>query len=175
TRTTLSRPAYRDMICRAKRKPTMILAPLQNIVDRLTLAWHERAIALKATSFAFVSVLNTAIYFCVFLTTANYLYWPLVQATLLAWIVAVTFSYTMNSFITFGTESGRVLRWRDYASFAASGIAGMMSSTATLFALSYFIPVLLSKLASILVSFAVNFSLSHFVVFRPRRPRGDAR
>jgi putative flippase GtrA len=44
-----------------------------------------------------------------------------------------------------------------------------------LFALSYFIPVLLAKLASILVSFAVNFSLSHFVVFRPRRPWGDAR
>jgi putative flippase GtrA len=81
----------------------------------------------------------------------------------------------MNSFITFGPESGRVLRSRDYANFAASGIAGMMSSTAILFALSYFIPLLLAKLASILVSFTVNFSLSHFVVFRPRRPRGDAR
>jgi putative flippase GtrA len=120
-------------------------------------------------------VLNTAVDFCVFWTTVTYLHWPLVPANVLAWIVAVTFSYTMNSFITFGPESGRVLRWRDFASFAASGIAGMMSSTATLFALSYFIPVLLAKLASILVSFAVNFSLSHFVVFRPRRPRGDAR
>ena len=153
----------------------MIPAPLQNVLDRLTLAWHERAIALKAASFAFVGVLNTAIDFLVFWTTITYLYWPLVPANVLAWIVAVTFSYTMNSLITFGPESGRVLRWRDYASFAASGIAGMMSSTATLFALSYFIPVLLAKLASILVSFAVNFSLSHFVVFRPRRPRGDAR
>ncbi|HEY6381554.1 MAG TPA: GtrA family protein [Pseudolabrys sp.] len=153
----------------------MIPAPLQNVLDRLTLAWHERAIALKAVSFAFVGVLNTAIDFCVFWTTVTYLHWPLVPANVLAWIVAVTFSYTMNSFITFGPESGRVLRWRDYASFAASGIAGMMSSTATLFALSYFVPVLLAKLVSILVSFAVNFSLSHFVVFRPRRPRGDAR
>jgi putative flippase GtrA len=153
----------------------MIPAPFQNIVDRLTLAWHERAIALKATSFALVGVLNTAIDFCVFWTTTTYLHWPLVPANVLAWIVAVTFSYTMNSFITFGPESGRVLRSRDYASFAASGIAGMMSSTATLFALSYFIPVLLAKLTSILVSFAVNFSLSPFVVFRPRRPWGDAR
>jgi putative flippase GtrA len=153
----------------------MIPAPLQNVLDRLTLAWHERAIALKAVSFAFVGVLNTAIDFCVFWTTVTHLHWPLVPANVLAWIVAVTFSYTMNSFITFGPESGRVLRWRDYASFAASGIAGMMSSTATLFALSYFIPVLFAKLGSILVSFAVNFSLSHFVVFRPRRSRGDAR
>jgi putative flippase GtrA len=76
----------------------------------------------------------------------------------------------MNSFTTFGPESGRTLRWRDYAAFAASGVAGMASSTAALFALSFFLPVLLAKMVSILVSFAVNFSLSHFVVF-PRRGR----
>jgi putative flippase GtrA len=170
----LSRPAYRDMICRANRKLTMIPTPLQNILDRLTVAWHERAIALKAASFALVGVLNTAVDFSVFWTAATYFHWPLVPANVLAWIVAVTFSYVMNSFITFGPESGRILRWRDYASFAASGIAGMILSTATLFALSYFIPVLSAKLVSILVSFVVNFSLSHFVVFRARRPRGDA-
>jgi len=169
----LSRPLYRDRICRANRKPTMMPAPLQNVLDRLTVAWHERAIALKAASFALVGVFNTAVDFCVFWTTASYLHWPLVLANVLAWIVAVTFSYTMNSFITFGPESGRILRWRDYASFAASGVAGMISSTATLLALSYFIPVLLAKLASILVSFAVNFSLSHFVVFRARPPHGN--
>jgi len=174
TGAALSRPAYRDKNGRANRKPTMIPPPLQNIRDRLVLAWHERAIALKAASFAMVGVANTAVDFCVFWTTATYLHWPLVPANVLAWILAMTFSYAMNSFITFGPESGRVLRWRDYASFAASGVAGMVSSTATLLALSYFIPVLLAKLASILVSFAVNFSLSHFVVFRPRRPHGDA-
>src|SRR5512135_47041 len=169
----LSRPAYRDMICRANRKRTMIPAPIQNIFDRLVLAWHERAIALKAASLALVGVVNTAVDFSIFWTTATYLHWPLVPANVLAWLVAVTCSYMMNSFITFGPESGRILRWRDYASFATSGIAGMVSSTATLFALSYVVPVLVAKLVSILVSFAVNFSLSHFVVFRVRRPRGD--
>jgi putative flippase GtrA len=43
-----------------------------------------------------------------------------------------------------------------------------------LFALSFVMPVLVAKLLSIVVSFAVNFSLSNFVVFRARRPRGDA-
>jgi putative flippase GtrA len=152
----------------------MIPARLQNIFDRLIVAWHDRAVALKAASFALVGLINTAVDFSVFWTTATYLHWPLVPANVLAWLVAVTFSYAMNSFITFGPESGRILRWRDYASFAASGIAGMVSSTATLFALSYLVPVLLAKLASILVSFAVNFSLSHFVVFRVRRPRDNA-
>jgi putative flippase GtrA len=168
TGAALSRPAYRDLFCRAKRKPTMIPAPLQNILDRLAMAWHERAVTLKAASFALVGVLNTIVDFSVFWTAATYLHWPLVPANVLAWLVAVTFSYVMNSFTTFGPESGRILRWRDYATFAASGVAGMASSTAALFALSFFLPVLLAKVISILVSFAVNFSLSHFVVF-PRR------
>jgi putative flippase GtrA len=149
-------------------------ASLQNLIDRLTVAWHERAVALKAISFALVGVVNTAIDFSVFWTAAHFLGWPLVPANVLAWLVAVSFSYAMNSLITFGPESGRILRWRDYATFAASGVAGMVSSTATLFALSYVMPVLAAKLISIAVSFAVNFSLSHFVVFRTRRPRDSA-
>jgi putative flippase GtrA len=152
----------------------MIPASLQNLIDRLTVAWHERAVALKAISFALVGVVNTAIDFSVFWTAAHFLGWPLVPANVLAWLVAVSFSYAMNSLITFGPESGRILRWRDYATFAASGVAGMVSSTATLFALSYVVPVLAAKLISIAVSFAVNFSLSHFVVFRTRRPRDSA-
>jgi putative flippase GtrA len=152
----------------------MIPAPLQNILDRLTVAWHERAIALKAASFALVGVVNTGIDFSIFWMTVTYLFWPLVAANVLAWLVAVTFSYVMNSLITFGPESGRILRTRDYAAFAGSGVAGMVSSTATLVALSYILPVLAAKLLSILVAFAVNFSLSHFVVFRVRRPRDDA-
>ncbi len=146
----------------------MIPAPLKNIVDRLNVAWHERAIALKAISFAMVGVVNTAIDFSIFWTVAELLRWPLVPANVLAWVVAVSFSYAMNTFITFGPESGRILRWRDYATFAASGIAGMVCATATLVVLSYFLPVVAAKLISILVSFVINFSLSHFVVFRKR-------
>jgi putative flippase GtrA len=152
----------------------MIPVPLQNLLDRLTVAWHERAVALKAASFAMVGVVNTAIDFSVFWTTVHFLGWPLVPANVLAWLVAVSFSYVMNSFITFGPESGRVLRWRDYATFLASGVAGMVASTATLFALSYVMPLLAAKLISIAISFVVNFSLSHFVVFRARRPHNGA-
>ena len=149
----------------------MIPAPLQNLLARLTVAWHERAVVLKAASFAMVGVVNTAIDFSVFWTTVHFLGWPLVPANVLAWLVAVSFSYVMNSFITFGPESGRILRWRDYATFLASGVAGMVASTATLFALSYVMPLLAAKLISIAISFVVNFSLSHFVVFRARPPQ----
>ena len=68
---------------------------------------------------------------------------------MLAWLVAVSFSYMMNSFITFGPESGRILRWRDYATFAASGVAGMVASTGTLLPVLLCMPVLAAKLLSI--------------------------
>ncbi len=140
----------------------------QIILERFSTAWQARALPLKAASFALVGVVNTAIDFTVFWTAAHYLGWPLVPANMLAWLVAVTCSYVMNTFITFGPESGHTLRWRDYFAFAASGVAGMAASTATLIALSYVLPLVPAKLLSVLVSFAVNFMLSHLVVFRPR-------
>ena len=147
----------------------MIPAPLKRIFDRLAVSWRERAVVLKAISFAFVGLINTAIDFSVFWAAVTHFHWPLVPANVLSWLVAVSCSYAMNSFVTFGPESGHTLRWRDYLTFAASGVAGMIASTATLVALSYALPLLVAKLVSILVSFAVNFSLSHFVVFRPRK------
>jgi putative flippase GtrA len=90
----------------------------------------------------------------------------------MAWIVAVSCSYVMNTMITFRAESGRVLRRKDYFSFVASGILGVIATTTTLVVLSHFIPVYAAKLASILAGFVVNFTMSHFVVFRtkPKNP-----
>ena len=90
---------------------------------------------------------------------------------MMSWIVAVTGSYIMNSSITFAAESGRKLRWRDYMTFAISGIAGLIANTATLVfaAQILLLPVWLAKALAILASFVVNFSMSHFVVFRAPR------
>ena len=79
----------------------------------------------------------------------------------------------MNCFITFAAESGRQLRWRAYGAFVASGVAGVIANTATLVVASYWMPVLAAKLLAIAASFVVNFSLSHFVVFRTREPRAE--
>lgn len=101
----------------------------------------------------------------------------LVVANVIAWLVAVSSSYVMNSYITFAAESGRQLRRRDYLRFVASGAAGVTANTTTLVIAAHFLPVWLAKALSIAVSFAVNFSLSHFVVFRakpPQRPTGRA-
>jgi len=150
----------------------MIPASLQNIFARLDRAWHGRAVALKAASFAVVGVVNSAVDFGVFSFAYYYLGLPIVAANSLAWVVAVTGSYVMNSTITFAAESGRKLDLRRYLAFAASQLAGFVANTATVWCLVELlhIPAWAAKIAAIVVSFAVNFSLSHFVVFRARKP-----
>jgi|SRR5215467_14627392 len=146
----------------------------------------------KAISFALIGVLNVLVDATVFLLVYSYLklqedavrpldalaQWCactsrgtllLVVANVIAWVVAVSGSYMMNSFITFAAESGRRLRWRDYGTFVASGVLGAIASTITLVVAADFIPVLAAKGCGILAAFVVNFSMSHFVVFRPRR------
>ena len=74
----------------------------------------------------------------------------------------------MNSLTTFARESKRVLTLKAYTGFAASQIAGLIANTATVLIASYFMPVLIGKVLAIAASFLVNFTLSHFVVFRKR-------
>jgi putative flippase GtrA len=152
------------------------MGPEAPLFDRLRTAWHERGAALKAVSFGLIGVVNTVIDAAVFFLALATLTSSLVAANVLAWLVAVSCSYVMNSFITFARESGRKLRWRDYGTFAASGIAGVIANTTTLVIAAQFLPVWAAKGCAILVSFLVNFTLSHFVVFRRRKqPASDGR
>lgn len=158
-----------------------------SLLERLLQAWHERGPALKALSFGLIGIINTVIDATVFfvvlgaIVLAGYDHdasGALIAANVLAWLVAVSGSYVMNSFITFARESGRKLRWRDYGAFVASGVAGVVANTATLLIAAQLLslPVWAAKGCAILVSFLVNFSLSHFVVFRRRaHPADDLR
>lgn len=92
----------------------------------------------------------------------------LIAANLMGWAVGVTGSYLLNTTFTFAAESGRTLRLRDYGVFAASGVLGAIANTATLVLVAQVMPVWFAKGCAILVSFVVNFTMSHFVVFRVR-------
>jgi putative flippase GtrA len=149
--------------------------PSNSIFQRAAEAWQGRGVLVKAVSFAAIGVVNALIDASVFFLTYAAL-GPyaagtvrLVVANLVAWLIAVSGSYAMNSFITFAAESGRRLRWRDYLVFAASGVAGMVVNTGVLVLAAQVMPLWAAKGLAILASFAVNFSLSHFVVFRQRR------
>ncbi|HEX9321868.1 MAG TPA: GtrA family protein [Xanthobacteraceae bacterium] len=143
---------------------------LQSLWDRVFAMLGGRILVGQAARFAMIGVVNTSVDFGVFLFALAFLTSSLVAANVLSWTVAVTGSYVMNSFITFAAESGRRLRFRAYAGFIGSGLAGLIANTATLLiaAKLLLLPVVLAKLLAIGVSFLVNFSLARFVVFRPR-------
>jgi putative flippase GtrA len=154
-------------------------------------------VSQKAFIFAIIGLLNTAVDYGVFLAARiAYLHMPLalsaftslavicrcgapdtillVAANVTSWLVAVSGSYALNSTITFAAESGRKLRWRDYFAFVVSGIAGLIANTATLIVAAQvlLLPVWFAKALAVLASFVVNFTLSHFVVFRVRGEGG---
>jgi putative flippase GtrA len=132
----------------------------------------------KALSFGLIGVLNTGVDFGVFWIGAQEFGLPLVVANTLSWSVAASGSYVMNSMVTFAAESGRKLGWRAYATFLASNLLGLVANTTVLIIIAnLFAPALFAdrsaqlaagKICAIGASFVVNFSLSHFIVFRRR-------
>jgi putative flippase GtrA len=144
------------------------MVPPGRLTDRLIAAWRERAMLLKAMSFAVVGLVNSAVDFGVFSFAYYTLGFPIIPANVLSWLVAVTGSYVMNSLTTFAHESGGKLRLTSYFNFALSQAAGLIANTATVYVASQFVHVLIAKVLAIGASFVVNFSLSHFVVFRRR-------
>jgi putative flippase GtrA len=129
---------------------------------------EHRPMAIKALSFGLIGALNSAIDFSIFALAYYYFGASIIVAQIAAWIVAVTGSYVMNSMITFAAESGQRLSMKSYFTFALAQVAGFLANTATVLIASLFIPVWAAKLLAIGASFAVNFTLSHFVVFRRR-------
>ncbi len=155
--------------------------------------WRHRALGRKALTFSLIGVVNTAVDYSVFLLVRAALNRSpavlaaadrfadlchcgsaravlLIAPNLISWVVAVSGSYLMNSSITFAVESQRKLRWRAYVAFVLASVIGLLANTATLVAAAQvlLLPVWLAKGFAVLASFAVNFSLSHFVVFRVR-------
>jgi putative flippase GtrA len=154
--------------------------PLEALSHRVFPDPGRRAVALKAVSFALVGVVNASVDLGVFSFFYFYLAFPIILANLISWLVAVTGSYVMNSMTTFAAESGRKLRLKSYATFLLAQVAGLVANTATVYLVPKVIGrmlgidpaltslVLVGKLLAIGSSFLVNFSLSHFVVFRHR-------
>ena len=128
----------------------------------------DRAVLVKAVSFAMIGLLNTGIDFGVFTFTYYYLGWHIFVANPIAWLMAVSNSYVLNSMITFAAETGRRLSPRAYITFILSQVGGLIANTTTVFILSYFMPAWMAKIPAIGASFIVDFTLSYLVVFRRR-------
>jgi putative flippase GtrA len=147
----------------------MIISATRAAFQRLS---RDRATVLKAVSFALIGLFNTAVDFGVFSLAYYFFGLPIIAANLMSWTVAVSSSYVLNSMITFSVESQRELSVRTYATFVLAQLAGFAANTTTIVVASHFMPVLFGKVLATGVSFMVNFSLSHFVVFR--KPAANA-
>jgi putative flippase GtrA len=164
--------------------------PLDALSRRVLPDPGHRAFARKAMSFALVGVVNALVDLGIFSFFHFRVGLPILVSNLISWLVAVTGSYVMNSMTTFAAESGRKLRLKAYASFLLAQVAGLIANTATIYIVAFSLPpllhfffgpgallqiggqpidpVLVGKVLAIGASFLVNFSLSHFVVFRRR-------
>jgi putative flippase GtrA len=145
---------------------------MKNLLDQIKELWQSRrAIVVKLLSFASIGVLNTGIDLLVFTTAYKILALPLIVSNLLAWSVAVTASYAMNTKLTFGRETGGTFRAEEFLRFVGSGFLGVIVTTTTLVVFAHYTNIVGAKLLSVMGGFAVNFALSHFVVFRPASTR----
>ena len=138
--------------------------------DHLSATRNKWAVTKKALGFGLVGIINTVVDLCAFWIAFVAIGLPLIEANVLAWLVAVSGSFFMHTFITFATETGRKPNLGTYTRFVASGIVGLVANTATLVLAALFVPIPVAKLMAIIVGFSVNFSLSYFMVFRPRPP-----
>jgi len=149
----------------------MVLRVAQRLIDRLHDTSRGNATLFKLVSFGLIGVVNTAVDFGIFSLGYYALGLRIVEANLLSWSVAVTCSYLLNSRITFSIDARRKLSFRSYFAFLAAQLTGFAANTTTVLIASHFMPVLFGKVLAVGASFVVNFSLSHFVVFR--RPAVD--
>ena len=82
---------------------------LDSLIHRFAPAWLDRALIIKAMSFAMIGCVNATVDFAVFSIGYFYVGLPIIPANLISWCVAVTNSYVLNSMFTFAAESGRQL------------------------------------------------------------------
>ena len=122
--------------------------------------------------FCLIGVANTAIDAAVFFSAVTLLGLSLLLSNILAWAVAVQFSYLMNGRFTFRRQTqGTVMQAGAsslvrYGRFVLSNLTGLVVATLTLLIAEAFMPLIWAKLCAIVAGLVVNFALSKFYVFR---------
>jgi putative flippase GtrA len=152
-------------------------APIDRLLQRVLPAWVDRTILAKGVSFGLIGCVNATIHVSIFSVGYYLIGLPIVVANVVAWCIAVTNSYVMNSLFTFAEESGRRLSVKAHLAFAATQVGGLIANTITIYVVAWLIPVsfaqsigidavMIGAIVAVGVSFVVDFTLSYLVVFR---------
>ena len=115
-------------------------------------------------TFATVGVLNTGLDFAMFFLAIAMTGADKVTANVIAWFVAVQFSYVLNARLTF-RKPRECLNIIALAKFMLSGIVGLIVATFTLLVLSEHTGLIIAKLVSIGIGLVLNFTLAKHFAF----------
>lgn len=122
--------------------------------------------------FCLIGVANTAIDAAVFFGGVKLFGLSLLLSNILAWAVAVQFSYAMNARFTFRQQGGDASAQdhggslKRYGRFVLSNLTGLVVATIVLLLAETVMPLVWAKLCAIVAGLVVNFVLSKFYVFR---------
>lgn len=117
--------------------------------------------------FCLVGGVNTGIDLAVFFALTSGLDLSIIVANVLAWFVAVQFSYVANARLTF-KASETALSVAGLVKFMLASVVGMVVATAVLVWLNSLLPLVAAKLFSIAAGVVFNFFLSRYFVFSAR-------
>jgi putative flippase GtrA len=121
-----------------------------------------RALIKQIFSFGLIGFVNAGVDTAAFFIALHTVTDNLIVANVMAWVVAVSGSYLLNSRFTFKKS----LRLKDYLFFAATQTGGLVANTAALVLAAPYVPLIVAKILGIGAGFVVNFTLARFLVFR---------
>ncbi len=111
----------------------------------------------KFTAFALIGFLNFWIDFSSFYSLAINNHINIYIANILAWFIAVNFSYFANGAVTWRYGIKNLLKITTWLKFLTIGLLSMLVATVALGLLSYIFSIVIAKLLSIIISLLINF------------------
>lgn len=124
-----------------------------------------RSHARRAAMFIAVGLLNTLIDIGTFTCLYQFAGFDVISSNVVAFLVAVTNSYIMNRFFTFGDRRGSGGGVRRFARYLTIAVTAMTVSTAIVYLISQFTHPLIGKLVATVASTVINYIGSHRFVF----------
>lgn len=128
----------------------------------------RRLLVGQVVRFGVVGVINFGLDAVIFFLALASITNSLIVANIIAWLVAVSSSYVLNTRFTFAAHAApfSVHAW---AIFALSQVGGLVANTAVVLIAAPYMPLVAAKVLAVLAGFAVNFVLARVVVFRAPR------
>jgi putative flippase GtrA len=131
------------------------------MIRKMQLGSHPR----RAAIFIAIGVVNTAIDISAFACLYQLVGLGVIPSNVLAFVIALTNSYIMNSLITFADRHGGRHTLRSFARFLSVAVTSMTASTAIVYLISMFTHPLIAKLIATGASMMINYFGSYWFVF----------